>query len=142
MMAAGLIRRTMRQAMIAVVVTVAVSGCADSPVLDLLGGGAGLPPEGAEEGLIRRATDEDKTWPNLASVPPRPTAFSKPAERQALMDRLKIERGEDVAAGADLDARAPVAPARQVPPTLPPMGTDVPPPVSAIQIPSAPPTIQ
>jgi hypothetical protein len=128
--------------MLALVLTMGVSGCADSPVLDLIGGGAGLPPEGAEEGLIRRATDEDKTWPNLASVPPRPTAFSKPAERQALMDRLKIEQAEDVAAGADLDARAPVAPARQAPPTLPPMGTDVPPPVSAIQIPSAPPVIQ
>ena len=128
--------------MLALVLTMGVSGCADSPVLDLIGGGAGLPPEGAEEGLIRRATDEDKTWPNLASVPPRPTAFSKPAERQALMDRLKIEQAEDVAAGADLDARAPVAPARQAPPTLPPMGTDVPPPVSAIQIPSAPPPIQ
>ncbi len=128
--------------MLALILAMGVAGCADSPVLDLLGGGAGLPPEGAEAGLIRRATDEDKTWPNLASVPPRPTAFSKPAERQALMDRLKIERGEDVAAGAELDARAPVAPARQAPPTLPPMGTDVPPPVSAIQIPSAPPTIQ
>jgi len=128
--------------MLALVLTMGVNGCADSPVLDLIGGGAGLPPEGAEEGLIRRATDEDKTWPNLASVPPRPTAFSKPAERQALMDRLKIEQAEDVAAGADLDARAPVAPARQAPPTLPPMGTDVPPPVSAIQIPSAPPVIQ
>ena len=132
----------MRHAMLALVMTMGVSGCADSPVLDLIGGGAGLPPEGAEEGLIRRATDEDKTWPNLASVPPRPTAFSKPAERQALMDRLKIEQAEYVAAGAELDARAPVAPARQAPPTLPPMGTDVPPPVSAIQIPSAPPIIQ
>src|SRR3954471_1919075 len=142
MMAAGLISCAMRQMMLAIVVTMAVTGCADSPVLDLFGGGAGLPPEGAEQGLIRRATDEDKTWPNLASVPPRPTAFSKPAERQALMDRLKIERGEDVAAGADLDTRAPVAPARQAPPSLPPMGTEVPPPVSAIQIPSAPPTIQ
>src|SRR3954453_7436005 len=141
-MAAGLIRRTMRQAMLALVVTTAISGCADSPVLDLFGGGAGLPPEGAQEGLIRRATDENKTWPNLASVPPRPTVFSKPAERQALMDRLKAERGEDVAAGADLDARAPVAPARQAPPSLPPMGTEVPPPVSAIQIPSAPPMVQ
>ena len=115
------------------------AGCANSPVLDLLGGGAGLPPEGAEQGLIRRATDEDKTWPNLASVPPRPTAFSKPAERQALLDRLKVERGEDLASGADLEARAPVAPARQAPPTLPQMGGDVPPPVSAIQIPQAPP---
>ena len=132
----------MRQVTLALVVSMAITGCADSPVLDLLGGGAGLPPEGAEEGLIRRATDENKTWPNLASVPPRPTVFSKPAERQALMDRLKIEQAEDVAAGADLDARAPVAPARQAPPTLPPMGADVPPPVSAIQIPSAPPTIQ
>jgi hypothetical protein len=141
MMAAGLIRRTVRQSMFVLTLTVSVAGCADSPVLDLLGGGAGLPPEGAEQGLIRRATDENKTWPNLASVPPRPTVFSKPAERQALMDRLKVERGEDVAVGADLDARAPVAPARQAPPSLPPMGTDVPPPVGAIQIPNAPPNI-
>ncbi len=141
MMAAGLIRRTVRQFMFVLTMTVSVAGCADSPVLDLLGGGAGLPPEGAEQGLVRRATDENKTWPNLASVPPRPTVFSKPAERQALMDRLKVERGEDVAAGADLDARAPVAPARQAPPSLPPMGADVPPPVGAIQIPSAPPDI-
>jgi hypothetical protein len=137
-----MIRRTTRHAMLALAVTMGVAGCADSPVLDLLGGGAGLPPEGAEQGLIRRATDENKTWPNLASVPPRPTAFSKPAERQALMDRLKVEREEDVAAGADLDARAPIAPARQAPPSIPAMGAEVPPPVSAIQIPSAPPTMQ
>jgi hypothetical protein len=142
MMAARKIRRSMRHAMLLLTVIMGVAGCADSPVLDLLGGGAGLPPEGAEQGLIRRATDENKTWPNLASVPPRPTVFSKPAERQALMDRLKVERGEDVAAGADLDARAPVAPARQAPPSLPPMGTEVPPPVSSIQIPSSPPTVQ
>src|SRR4051794_41646580 len=127
-MAAGLIRRTMRQAMLALVVTMAISGCADSPVLDLFGGGAGLPPEGAQEGLIRRATDENKTWPNLASVPPRPTAFSKPAERQALMDRLKIERGEDVAAGARLGARAPGAPGPAGPPPPPPPGGGGPPP--------------
>src|SRR3954466_7761034 len=124
MMAARMIRRSMRHAMLVLTVTMGVAGCADSPVLDLLGGGAGLPPEGADQGLIRRATDEDKTWPNLASVPPRPTVFSKPAERQALMDRLKIERGEDTAAGAELDSRAPVAPARQAPPSLPPMGAD------------------
>jgi len=142
MMAARKIRRSMRHAMLLVTVIMGVAGCADSPVLDLLGGGAGLPPEGAEQGLIRRATDENKTWPNLASVPPRPTVFSRPAERQALMDRLKVERGEDVAAGADLDARAPVAPARQAPPSLPPMGTEVPPPVSSIQIPSSPPMVQ
>jgi hypothetical protein len=142
MMAARKIRRSMRHAMLLLTVIMGVAGCADSPVLDLLGGGAGLPPEGAEQGLIRRATDENKTWPNLASVPPRPTVFSKPAERQALMDRLKVERGEDVAAGADLDARAPVAPARQAPPSLPPMGTEVPPPVSSIQIPSSPPMVQ
>ena len=140
-MAAGLIRRTVRQAVLVLATAVGLAGCADSPALDLLGGGAGLPPEGTEEGLIRRATDENKTWPNLASVPPRPTVFSKPAERQALLDRLKMERSEDVAAGADLDARAPVAPARQAPPSLPPMGSAVPPPVGAIQIPSAPPDL-
>ncbi|WP_158045749.1 hypothetical protein [Skermanella pratensis] len=129
-----------RRLLAAAALVAGTAGCANNPVLDLLGGGSGLPPEGAEQGLIRRATDEDKTWPNLASVPPRPTAFSKPAERQALMDRLKVERGEDVASGAELDARAPVAPARQAPPTLPAMGGEVPPPVSAIQIPQAPPT--
>lgn len=132
-------RRAFWRVLTAAALLAGTAGCANSPVLDLLGGGAGLPPEGAEQGLIRRATDEDKTWPNLASVPPRPTAFSKPAERQALMDRLRVERGEDVASGAELDARAPVAPARQAPPTLPAMGGDVPPPVSAIQIPQAPP---
>src|SRR3954463_2020478 len=121
MMAARKIRRSMRHAMLLVTVIMGVAGCADSPVLDLLGGGAGLPPEGAEQGLIRRATDENKTWPNLASVPPRPTVFSKPAERQALMDRLKVERGEDVAAGADLGGGAPGAPARPgAPPPSPP----------------------
>src|SRR5690349_11146430 len=101
-----------------------LAGCADSAALDMLGGGAGLPPEGAEQGLIRRATDEDKNWPNLATVPPRPSAFTKPAERQALMDRLKVDRAEDVTAREELDARAPVpstavAPARQAPPSLP-----------------------
>jgi hypothetical protein len=131
--------RVWRALTLAALLSSGTAGCANSPVLDLLGGGAELPPAGAEEGLIQRARDEDKVWPNLASVPPRPTVFSKPAERQALMDRLKIERGEDLASGADLEARAPVAPARQAPPTLPSMGTDAPPPVSAINIPDAPP---
>ena len=136
--------RPLGRAVIVLALALATAGCADNAALDLLGGGAGLPPEGAEEGLIQRATDQDKTWPNLATVPPRPSAFTKPGERQALMDRLKVERGDDLGARADLDARAPVAvaPARQAPPSLPAMGGAVPPPVSAIHIPDSPPGAQ
>jgi hypothetical protein len=126
------------------ILALGASGCADSAVLDMVGGGAGLPPEGAEQGLIQRATDEDKTWPNLATVPPRPSAFTKPAERQALMDRLKVERADSDVAREELDTRAPVpsavAPPRQAPPSIPPMGGAVPPPVGAIHIPQTPPS--
>lgn len=133
-----------------------VPGCANSPVLDMLGGGADLPPEGAEQGPIRRATGEGLdgeglTYPNLASVPPRPGSVRTPADRQALMDRLARDRAEAEASARELDAvapapvtpasatTAPVAPERQAGPELPPMGGQVPPPSDAIRIPDAPP---
>lgn len=43
---------------------------------------------------VRRADPTVAGFPNLASVPARPTAFSTPAERQALFDRLQADRSE------------------------------------------------
>jgi hypothetical protein len=124
----------------AVLALQAAAGCADSRLIDrTLGGGAELPAATSEPDLIRRATGENTEWPNLASVPPRPEDYRTPAERQALLDRLRSDRRVSIEAGTDLNARAPVAPARQSPRNLPAMGGAVPPPASAIELPETPP---
>lgn len=130
---------------VAAALALSLPGCANSPLLDMLGGGADLPPEGADQGLIRRATGEGLAYPNLASVPPRPGSIRTPADRQALMDRLARDRAEAEASARELDAVAPVppnpvAPERQHRPELPSMGGEVPPPSDAIRIPDAPPS--
>jgi hypothetical protein len=137
---------------VAAALALSLPGCASSPLLDMVGGGADLPAEGADQGLIRRATGEGLdgeglTYPNLASVPPRPGSVRTPADRQALMDRLARDRAEAEASARELDAVAPVPPAsasvspeRQPRPELPPMGGEVPPPSDAIRIPDAPPS--
>lgn len=111
----------------------ALAGCADSPVLDLLGGGAGLPPADAPEPLIRRATGGEAAWPNLASVPPRPEGVRSPAERQALMDRLSAGRDEAEAARARIAGGAPA------PVGIPRLGGEVPPAADRLPVPAAPP---
>jgi hypothetical protein len=121
------------------------AGCADSPVLDMLGGGAGLPQPGAPETPIRRATETQGEWPNLASVPPRPSGVRTPAERQSMMDRLAEDRATSEAESLSLSARAPepvgpVTPARQ-PRQIPELGGDVPPTAERLPVPDAPPTV-
>jgi hypothetical protein len=114
-----------------------LGACADSPVLDLLGGGAGLPGPDEPPGQIRRATgDADAGWPNLASVPPRPSGVRTPAQRQALIDSLALERAQTRAAGAALDARTvPLPPV----PAIPALSGDVPPVAEDLPVPEAPP---
>lgn len=116
-----------------------LGACADSPVLDLLGGGAGLPGPGEPPGPIRRAAgaaQQVEGWPNLASVPPRPAGVRTPAQRQALIDSLAIERARTRAAGAALDARAvPLPPV----PEIPALSGDVPPVAEDLPVPEAPP---
>lgn len=121
------------------------AGCADSPVLDLLGGGAGLPEAGAPETPIRRATETDGEWPNLASVPPRPTGVRTPAERQSMLDRLAEDRALSEAESLGLSARAPepvgpVTPARQTR-QIPELGGDVPPTAERLPVPATPPPV-
>lgn len=121
------------------------AGCADSPVLDLLGGGAGLPEAGAPESPIRRATDTAGEWPNLATVPPRPTGVRTPADRQSMMDRLAEDRAASEAESLSLSARAPapvgpVTPARQTR-QIPALGGDVPPTAERLPVPDEPPVV-
>ena len=122
----------MRRLVLALTLT-ALAGCADSPVLDLLGGGAGLPPADAPAPLIRRAAGGDAAWPNLASVPPRPEGVRSPAERQALMDRLSAEREEAETVRRDVAGRAPA------PVGIPRLGGEVPPAADRFVVPAAPP---
>ncbi|WP_207478928.1 hypothetical protein [Arenibaculum pallidiluteum] len=143
---AGSTVRAMHGILAAMLAIPLLAACADSPLLDRLGGGAELPAasEGQPapaEGTIRRATGEELTFPNLASVPPRPTAVRTPAERQVMLDRLRQIRAESEAAAGQLETRAPIppnAPQRQAAPQIPPLAGAVPPPSDAIVIPPAP----
>lgn len=69
---------------------------------------------------IRRADPRMPGEANLASVPPRPESFSSPIERQALLDRLQVDRDEGTTTGEGLRAQgtAPQAPTVDIP-TLP-----------------------
>lgn len=121
----------------ALAVLLLLGACANSPVLDLLGGGADLPEPGEPPGLIRRAAGETGEWPNLASVPPRPQGVRTPAERQALLDSLATEREETRAAGAALEARD--APPLPPVPAIPALSGEVPPVAGDLPVPAAPP---
>jgi len=78
---------------------------------------------------IRRIDTEGADYPNLASVPPRPTDFSSPVERQAALDALQAERaagreagqavrGAVVPGGADA-GRVPAPQVPAAPPAVP-----------------------
>ncbi len=75
---------------------------------------------------IRRADPRAEGAANLAAVPARPEEFSSPIERQAMMDRLTLDREQGTSVGDALRATgaAPQAPTVDIP-SLP----DAPPPV-------------
>lgn len=73
---------------------------------------------------IRRADPKLDGFPNLASVPARPTAFSSPQEMQALFDRLQSDRAEATRTGEAVRTETPT-PSATDEPRLP----DAPPPV-------------
>ncbi|WP_162937348.1 hypothetical protein [Indioceanicola profundi] len=83
---------------------------------------------------VRRADPKGTEIPNLASVPPRPTEFSTPVERQALLDRLRGERDEGRSVAETLRGDTPVQspPASQAPaaPAVPSGPPPVPQPVT------------
>ena len=87
---------------------------------------------------IRRADGGVDGFPTLASVPDRPTAFSSPVERQALINRLRLEQAEadrraESLRGTTRTSPA-VAPSAPTPSAVPGMTAD---PV----VPSAPPPV-
>lgn len=83
---------------------------------------------------VRRADPTVAGYPNLASVPARPTEFSTPGDRQALLDRLQADRDSGDATAADLRARpvgntAAPAPGAAAVPSVPAAPPPVPQPV-------------
>lgn len=108
--------------------SLAAAGCSDRVLdtglvsLDYLTGNdpgaeaaAELPPS-----PIRRMTGDSRTWPNLATVPPRPTGVPTPAARRQAMDKLEQDRTDANGLREALDTMG-------VPPPLPDPGR---PPVS------------
>lgn len=114
-------RRWAARALLAGLGAVALAGCSDR-LLDtgafdyVLGGGP--PPD--EPGLIRPMTGENKEYPNLATVPPRPTDIRPLSERQADIESLRRirERNRDTAQTVREDPRLPVQPMAVPPPAV------------------------
>ena len=115
-----------------------LGGCARIPLPDIVFDDGPAPATAANVGdadpvraltgerPIRRADPRMPGEANLASVPARPESFSSPIERQALLDRLQVDRDEGTTTGEGLRAQqaAPQPPAVDIP-TLP----EAPPPV-------------
>jgi hypothetical protein len=114
-------------------------GCADSPILDYVGGGAEYNPDEAGPRLIRRATGEGATYPNLGTVPKKPTQFSSQAQLTELRSRLSADIASDRAAGQELARIAPAPVPAPANTKLPSLSGQAPPPVTDMTIPSAPP---
>lgn len=69
----------------------ALTACADSEILNSL---MGEPPAGAmaNRAGILRVDSQEAVWPNLASVPARPTDVPPIGQREAQKDQLESER--------------------------------------------------
>ncbi|WP_431855277.1 hypothetical protein [Azospirillum sp.] len=84
----------------------ALGGCGDR-VLDtgLVGSvfGGGPPPDAPTP--IRGMSGENKTFPNLATVPPRPTDVPSLEQRQKDMTALEQERAQARAAAKELEEK-------------------------------------
>ena len=74
---------------------------------------------------IRRMTESNAAYPNLASVPGRPTGQATPAQRQADQAKLEADRAETARVGEGQRAR--------------PVPSDAP--AAALTVPSAPPPV-
>jgi hypothetical protein len=114
-------RRGAAAALAAALAVLALPGCSDR-MLDtgtfgyVLGGGP--PPD--EPSLIRPMTGENKEYPNLSTVPPRPTDIRPLAERQADVERLQRirEQNRGTARTVREDPRLPVQPMAVPPPAV------------------------
>lgn len=74
---------------------------------------------------IRRMTESDAPYPNLAGVPGRPTAQATPDQRQADQAKLEADRAETARVGEGQRARS--------------VPTDAP--ASSVKVPDAPPPV-
>jgi hypothetical protein len=72
-----------------------LSGCADTPWPTWI---TGEPPQSVIEDtskrspIIPRAKGAEKTWPNLATVPPRPTGYTPLGARQETIKDLSADQ--------------------------------------------------
>ncbi len=122
----GKFRRAGRGAALALIVALVagpLGGCSDrmldtGPYGYLLGDGP--PPD--EPGLIRPMTGEKRDYPNLATVPPRPTDIRPLTERQADIESLRQvrDRNRGAAQAVREDPRLPVQPMAVQPMAVPP----------------------
>lgn len=108
---------------VALALAAPLAGCGDrvldaGPVNYMFGGG---PPADAPS-PVRGLGDEVRPYPNLATVPPRPTNLPTQAQIDADMERLSQARGRNRAAGDALQAipGAPTPLAVPPPPNLTP----------------------
>lgn len=84
----------------------ALGGCGDR-VLDtgLVGSVFGGDPPPDAPSPVRGMSGENRTYPNLATVPPRPTDVPSVEQRQKDMTALEQERAQARAAAKELDER-------------------------------------
>lgn len=106
-----------------------LAGCNDrmldtGPMNYVFGGGP--PPDTPT--LIRPMTGENRTYGNLATVPPRPTDIPSLQQREADMRALETSRSTNREAADTLrgDPRVPIAPAPVTPVPVPPPADVVP----------------
>lgn len=85
---------------------VLLGGCGET--LDERLGVVPAPSTNPDQPALPRATDPNLPYPNLASVPPRPTDWSTPAERARQLKALSADQ-KRAAADAAAMAKAPAA---------------------------------
>ncbi len=90
----GMALRTLGMLAVAVPAILGLPACSERALdTGLLGSVTGEPsPVGDRSPQIRAMTGERTDYPNLASVPPRPTGLSTEAQRQTQMDKLAEDR--------------------------------------------------
>ena len=70
------------------------------------------PPTAGSTAPVQRATGQDRSYPNLATVPPRPQGLQTPDELRALRERLERDRSD----AAAQQRSAPTGPRSEVAP--------------------------
>lgn len=135
------LRRRLRHGGFALV-AVLVAGCSDRLLDTGLGfdylvdarPAAGSTSDNSPPSPVRHLSDENTSWPSLATVPPRPRDAMPLSERRLTLNRLAEERGAGVRAGAALRSQEPPLSPLLVPaepaavPPVPNVGQSVPPP--------------